>query len=247
MELRRYLQVLRRRLPLIVATVVLAGVAAWAATPKSARYTARASIYVGARQLSLLPAGGVSSDALQGVERLIQTYAVMIHSTPVAEAAVERTGIQRSAETVLGETNATPRVGTQLLEVTVTDPNPGVAQQLTNAIADAFAEQVQTFEPSRAPSEGALPALPAYVFERAKLPLVPDATGLVRNIVLGVLFGFVAAAGLTFLLEYLDVTVKSSHEAERRLGLPVLGVVPLTRDAPASIGSGRDLTRRQSA
>jgi capsular polysaccharide biosynthesis protein len=52
-------------------------------------------------------------------------------------------------------------------------------------------------------------------------------------LILGGLFGFLAAAGLAFLLEYLDVTIKSAADAERRLELPVLALIPLDRELPA--------------
>jgi capsular polysaccharide biosynthesis protein len=56
---------------------------------------------------------------------------------------------------------------------------------------------------------------------------VPESTGLTRNLFLGALFGLVIAVAIIGLLEYLDVTIKTAAEAERRLELPVLGALPL--------------------
>jgi capsular polysaccharide biosynthesis protein len=227
-ELRRYLAILRRRIVLIVLTVAAAAGAAWVSTPQGPAYTSEATLYVGSRQL-LGTGQGLSNDSLLAVERVIQTFAQMIDSTPVAEAALDRTNLPRSAGSVVDATVAAPLPGTQLLRIQVTDASPATAQQLANAMADAFIERVQTLEPTVPAGEGTIPALPAYVFQRAKVPTQPNPLGLTRRLFLGSMFGLVAACGIAFLLEYLDISVKTPVEAERRLELPVLGVIPLQR------------------
>jgi capsular polysaccharide biosynthesis protein len=230
MELRQYFAILRRRVVLVIVTMAVAGAVAWVSTPRSPRYVAKTTIYVGLRQFSInANQNTVSNDVLQGVERLVATYAQMIQSQPIAQAALERTHVPRSAAAVVGESQASPVAGTQLLLVAVTDRDPRVAADLANGLSDSFAEAVQAFEPSTPATEGSVPSLPAYVFDKAKLPTSPESTGAARNVVLGLVFGFLLAAGISFLLEYLDVTIKNPVDAERRLELPVLGVVPMYR------------------
>jgi len=59
---------------------------------------------------------------------------------------------------------------------------------------------------------------------------VPEADAVspkpLRNTVLGFAVGIVFGLGMAFLYEYLDNTIKSTEEAERILGAPVLGTVP---------------------
>lgn len=47
-----------------------------------------------------------------------------------------------------------------------------------------------------------------------------------RNTALGLMVGLIFGLGLAFLYEYLDNTIKSSEEAEKLLGVPVLGIIP---------------------
>src|SRR5205085_425164 len=141
-------------------------------------------------------------------------YAKMIDSLPTAQDAVQRGSVDRSAERVVSETKALTDKDTQLLTVVVTDPSPRVAQQLANNISDAFVEKVQTFEPTAPPSEGEVPALPAYVFERAKLPTFPEPSGLLRNLIFAAVLGFAVGAGIAYLRDYLDLTVRSVADAE---------------------------------
>lgn len=228
MELRRYFAILRRRALLIVLAVAAGVIAGYVNTPNAATYSAEATIYVGSRQLGTADQVRVSQDALLGLERLIKTFATMIDSEPIAEAALERVGVNRSTASVVAATTALPVPDTQLLRIKVTETEPRVARDLANGIADAFVERIASFEPSSQQSDpGELPQLPAYVFERAKLPTLPEPTGLLRRTILGAFFGFVVAAGCVFLLEYLDITVKAPADLERRLELPVLGVIPL--------------------
>ena len=227
MELRRYFTILRRRMVIIVLTV-LAGIAAgYFNTPRASTYAAEATIYVGSRQLGTGEQARVSNDTLLGLERVIKTFATMIDSEPIAEAALQRVDVGRSAGTVVGETEAIPVPGTQLLKIRVTDPDPSAARDIANAVADAFVEKIGSFEPTQKPEAGELPQLPAYVFQTAKLPTVPVPNGVVRQMVLGGLFGFVLAAGAALVLEYLDVTVKGPAELEKQLELPILAVIPL--------------------
>jgi tyrosine-protein kinase Etk/Wzc len=47
-----------------------------------------------------------------------------------------------------------------------------------------------------------------------------------KNLLLGVLLGLMAGAGLAFFREYMDDTVKEPEQARRLLGLPLLAVIP---------------------
>jgi receptor protein-tyrosine kinase len=235
-ELRQYLAILQRRAAFIALAFAVGLAVAWVSTPRAARYSAQSVIYVGARQLAS-PNQDIRSDPITAAERLTHTFAVMIDSIPVAQAALETTGVQRSAGAVVGATSVEAEADTQLLLVTVTDPSPTVARDLANGMAQAFVEKVQQYEPGAPAAPGDVPSLPAYVFSTASMPVRPQPTDLRRNLFVGGLFGLVAAAGVVLLLEYLDVTIRNAADAERRLELPVLGSVPLERLTPSEFAS----------
>ena len=231
MELHRYLGILRRRLVYVLLAVFACATAAWIATPKQAQYSAESVIYVGARQYTVTPGAQYSIDPSVLAKSLLATYSKMLDSTPVASDALQLARVPLSADEVVAHTTVSNDKDTQLLRVHVTDSVPEQARRLADAIAQAFVEKVATLEPNTAPTTtGQVPSLPASVFERAKLPTTPNPSGLARNAVLAGLFGLLTSIGVVYLLEYLDLTVKTPAEAERRLGLPVLAVIPFRRE-----------------
>lgn len=236
MELHRYLSILRRRLVVVVLAVIVCAAAAWAATPKKAQYSAQSVIYIGAQKYALNPSSSAqyTIDPTLVVKNIMSTYQAMLHSEPIASDAIQLAHVPLSSDEVLGRTTVAQEKDTQLLDVTVKDEIPERARRLADSMTQAFVSKIQSLDTSsNSPAQvGTLPGVPAYVFERAKLPAGPDSNGLATKMVLGGLFGLLSSIGIVFLLEYLDLTIKSPVEAERRLQLPVLAVIPFDRDHP---------------
>lgn len=240
MELRRYLHLIRRRLLLVLVTTLVGALAGYGATSHTTKYRTTSVLYVGALDLSTNPAQLYLENQLN---QIVATFASMIPSPVIAEKAVLLTGVNRNVGTVVSETKATVVTGTNLIDITVTDPSPLVAQELTNGLSEAFVQQVKSYPSSSASSsasssssgaansstgQGAVPSVPAYVFQAAALGAAVS-NGLVRKVVLGAVFGLVGSILLVLLLDYVDLTVRSPAEIERRLGLPTLGIVPVVR------------------
>ena len=209
---------------MLVTTLVGAAVG-YITTSGASEYRTSAQLYVGSREIQQNP----NLLYLEpGLNQVVATFAEMIPSPVIAEKAIAESGVPRSAPSVAGETKATVVTGTNLIEVTVTDPDPVVAQKLANGVSGAFVNQIAAYEPGSAAQPGAVPSEPAYIFQTAPFPAAPLSNGLTRKVLLGGIFGFLVSVLLIMLLDYLDVTVKTAEELERRLDLPVLAVVPLS-------------------
>ena len=47
-----------------------------------------------------------------------------------------------------------------------------------------------------------------------------------QNLILGMIVGLMTGVGLSFLMEYLDRSIRTEEDVERYLDLPVLSVIP---------------------
>lgn len=226
MELRRYLSIIRHRLLLIVAIIAAALAAAYLITPRQAKYSATTDIYVGPQNLSLQQASNAQANGagVLAYDRFINTFVKMIESRDVAESATTKARVQRSAAVVQGEIKAIQVPETNLMRITVTDRDPAVAKKLADAVGKAFIDKASGL------SAGNDAQAYLAVSQPALLPTVPLSRGTVRNLILGGVLGIVVAGLVVALIEYLDITIRNAEEAERRLGLPVLGAIPALGD-----------------
>ena len=70
----------------------------------------------------------------------------------------------------------------------------------------------------------------ATLVDRADVPREPSSPKLMLNILLSLVLGMVAAALFVFLREYFDDTIRSPADVEAKLGLPLLGLIPVAVD-----------------
>lgn len=220
MEVRRYLSIIRRRALLILAIIAASLVAGYLVTPKTKTYTTTSTLYVGQKQIDIDPRSGqVNGAYAQGIDRLITTFLVMLKSARVARDTIDNTGVSRTTSEVTSAVSVVQPPLSNLIAVSVTDPDPATARALANGVASTFEAQANDLQPA-----GSEPIV--FFYERAALPTVPNPNDLLRNLGLAMLFGIIVAGGLVALLEHLDITISSNDDVERHLELTVLGVVP---------------------
>lgn len=82
------------------------------------------------------------------------------------------------------------------------------------------------------------------VIDTALLPKLPVKPRIKLNIAISMVLGVFLGVGLVFLLEFMDNTVKTKDDAERLLGIPVLGQIP-DFDFGKSIEKSKVFTRKR--
>ncbi len=73
------------------------------------------------------------------------------------------------------------------------------------------------------------------IVEKAEMPKSPFKPKKAMNLLLGIIVGIFGGIGLAFFVEYLDNTIKSPEDAESKLDVPVMGVIPLIASADKPI------------
>src|SRR5581483_9519908 len=163
MELRRYFDLIRRRIALVIVAVIIGGVAGFVTTSRAPVYSATSTIYVGSLDL----AANQQQLSLQaGWNEVVATFASMIPSPVIAQRALLKTHLHRGAGAVAASTTAVVVPGTDLIDVTVADAHPDDAIRLANGVANAFVSQISRYQSSTpasaiSTSPGAVPNEPA--------------------------------------------------------------------------------------
>lgn len=220
LSFKELLQVVRRRLWLVVLLALLMSGAAMAyslllQTPK---YEATIKILVG--QASGNPDTRSSlGDEVQGLLQLTGTMAEAVDTRSVADRVITELNLTTTPQEFSLNLNAQQIPETQFVEVTYADPNPAQAQQIANTTGEEFSQKVSEVSPSAN-------AVTATVWERAELPETPSSPRPLLYGLLAFSFGAMIGVSLAFLLEYLDDSWRSAEEVEKVSGLFVLGAIP---------------------
>lgn len=67
--------------------------------------------------------------------------------------------------------------------------------------------------------------------DRAEIPTRPSSPNLPLNMVLALMFGLLFSALFVFLRDYFDDTIRAPEDVEQKLGLSMLGLVPVSEEA----------------
>ncbi|MDP9122339.1 MAG: GumC family protein, partial [Acidobacteriota bacterium] len=75
-----------------------------------------------------------------------------------------------------------------------------------------------------------------HIIDHALIPSIPSYPSLRKSVSSGLLIGLLLGIGTIFLIEFLDRTLKTPEEVERRLVLPTLAVIPDLAEAGRGYG-----------
>lgn len=79
-----------------------------------------------------------------------------------------------------------------------------------------------------------LPTNNIVVLDTAEMPRSPFKPQRARNIILSMILGLFGGIGLAFFTEYLDSTIKTPEDIEKKIFMPSLGIVPVHTDTTDS-------------
>jgi capsular polysaccharide biosynthesis protein len=217
-SLHHYLQIVRRRLWVIVVTMlVLTGATLALTLVRTPTYEASIKILVGQEQ------GASSSDNLgsdvQGLQQLTQTLAAAVKSRPIADTVVRRLDLPIGPDSLMQNLQVEQIPETQLIQLTYTATSPESAQRVANTIGEVFSTRVSKIS-------GQANGVSATIWEPAVVPKSPANQDFVLNITIALMLGMVLGAALALLLEYTDDKWRSAEEVERTFGIPILGAIP---------------------
>lgn len=185
--------------PLVIVLALIGALVGHSGQKQHAKvYSSTAVIYVGTPTPTADP---VEEYDISAFDQLILTLCDMVPSSTIARQALAAPGIDRTVGQTVSETMAHPVIGSDLIDVTVTDGNRVVAAELANRMAGALVNYVHP------PSGTAPPGLldePVSVFQPAGIPSSPVAVpGHRRRVLEGAVLGAVIGLLAIWLIESL--------------------------------------------
>jgi Mrp family chromosome partitioning ATPase len=256
-ELRRYLDALRRSLPLIVGIVVVLAASSYAVSRSLTKhYRAQASIVK--QQLAVTG----ETQAADALSRELNTINTLLETNEVLGAAAQRLGGE-TASSLRDKVRSRVDPNANLIYVGATDSDPRRAAAIANTVAHTFvakqlalerreaelaraglqhelnrlrgrrgtAVQVQAIQ-QRISDLGiriATAGSDLAVAARATPPTEPETPHPARNGLLGIVLGLFLGVLVALARDQLAPRVGSPRELSRLLELPVLGSIPRAR------------------
>lgn len=216
-DLGRLLQAVWNRIWLVAMVAVLTTAIALVGTLMfiTPQYQSSAKFYVNNGSLSL---GDFSLSAadLSASKGLVNTYIVILGTRETLNDVIDYAGVDMTYGQLKEIVTAASVDDTEIFQVTVTHPDPVIAEKLANAIAQILPKRIDTI----------VEGTSAKVAEAAVIASSPSSPNYVKNSIIGLLVGAVLTVAAIIIRELVDVTVRAEEDIARVCGHPVLAAVP---------------------
>lgn len=216
-DLGQFLYVLQKRKSIIITitlvSVIISGIVSFFIM--SPVYESKVTAIVGKKNDAAN--SSVQYNDVMMYQNLTKTYASIGTSKLVTGKAAEKLKNDITGDNLSKVISVTPETGTQILDITAQGSTPQEALNRVTAISEAFVEN----------SASVYTAGEVKIMDKGELPKAPVKPNKKLNIAIAFFLGLMVSVGVSFLLEYMDSTVKTSEDVKKCLDLPVLGTIPV--------------------
>lgn len=147
---------------------------------------------------------------------LVKTYSEIVVSRGVLSKVISNLGLNISVEDLTAKVSVSSVANTQIITVSVSDPDAGQAERIANEIAKVFkAEIINLYKIDN-----------VQIVDRAQMAGAPYNVNILKQTLQFLAAGLAMGIGIVLVMFYLDNTIKNSKIVEDKVGLVVLGVVP---------------------
>ena len=130
-----------------------------------------------------------------------------------------------SPETLADKISVSSPENTRIMQISVTDTNPLRAAEIANAVREESAIQIKEI----------MEVDSVKLVYAADVPTVPSSPNVARDTLLAAVIGVVLAVVVLSVIHLLDDTIRTEEDVENRLGLNVLGMIPLDPTAENTV------------
>lgn len=196
---------------LVIGAVLAGGYTKLMVTPQ---YTATSMIYILGQTTS------ISSVAdLQLSSELTADFTIMAKSRPVIQSVIKELDLDMSYEQLVEAVNLENPTDSHILKIHVTNSDPELAKTISNAMAEAVAENISSVMATDKPS----------IAEKAITPKAPSSPNLTKNIAMGGIVGVAIAVAIIVLGYLMDDTIKTEEDVRKYLQMNTLAEIPMEK------------------
>ena len=211
-----FFELLNNWIMIVVSTILVAAImfcySKFMITPQ---YQSTSELYVLSSSTSI-----TSLADIQVGTYMTRDYVVVVTGRPVLEQVIKNLDLNMSYRTLRGKIRVNNPDDTRIIQMTITDADPNRAK----LIADEMAEVSSAFIAEKMDQDAPSIISYGYADGGAVSPSVS------RNTMLGAIIGAVIAVAIVVISHLLNDTIMTAEDAERKLGLNVLGTLPLEEE-----------------
>ena len=150
-------------------------------------------------------------------QKLVGTYSEIIRSRRVLNKVIKNLKLDTTWDVLQKRVSVSNKADTELISITVVSEESKIAPDIANEIADVFSDDIVTIYNIQNIS------IIDYAIESQK----PYNISYTKQTIIAFLAGVVISCAIIFVMFYFDTTIKSSDDIEEKLGITVIGTVPV--------------------
>ena len=207
---------LKKRIWIILLAFVLFTLGGYinSAFLKTPQYTAHTQMYI----LNRANEGQVVYNDLVVSSYMLNDYVELTLGQNVTQAVIEKLELEDITPAGLAaKISVTAPENTRIMQISVNDANPLLAAEIANAVREEAAIQIKEIMEVDAVK---------LVFA-AEVPKAPSSPNVLRDTILAAAIGIALSVFVISVIYLLDDTIRTEEDVEKRLGLNVLGVIPI--------------------
>ena len=222
-DLREIAGLLLRKLKILILFLILGGLIAGSVTRFliTPQYTGTSMIFILTKTTSV-----TSLADIQLGSELTTDFVMLATSRPTLERVIDELDLTEEPKDLQEMITVSNPADTRILQIDVSNPDPQLAADISNALADATADAVADIMSTDRPS----------IVEEAVVPEAPSSPSLMKNVMLGAMAGLFLAMAIVILRFLMDDTIKTEDDVAKYLNLNTLAALPVDGKADPAAG-----------
>ncbi|MBQ3252509.1 MAG: hypothetical protein IJB02_04635 [Oscillospiraceae bacterium] len=222
LDLREIGTALLKQIWAIILCAVIAGLGMLVYTANFVTPTYKADVTMYVNNSSGVNSQYMSSSDLAVAQRLVETYTNIISSHTVLSKVAEASNLNITADQIRGMLRASAVGETEMFKVSVIAPDPQLAADLANVIAEVAPGEITKI----------IPGSTAKVVDYARIPKSRYSPSYTSSTILAFVVGGVLAAAVVVAQLLMDNRIGKKEDLEKICPLPVLGSIPEMDEEP---------------